>query len=103
MTTPIQMKKIGIFYGSSTGQTEMVAEKLHRMLGEENAELINVDIASKEDLENILFLFSVHRHGRGEMQDDWEDFSEIVAKQILKGKKLHFLDWATRIPTRQFR
>jgi len=89
MTTPIQMKKIGIFYGSSTGQTEMVAEKLHRLLGEENAELINVDIASKEDLEKFPFLiFGTPTWGVGEMQDDWEDFSEIVAKANLKGKKV---------------
>lgn len=83
------MKKIGIFYGSSTGQTEMVAEKLQHLLGEENAELINVDIASKEDLEKYPYLvFGTPTWGIGEMQDDWEDFSESVAKANLKGKKV---------------
>ena len=83
------MKKIGIFYGSSTGQTEMVAEKLHTLLGEENAELINVDMATKEDLERFPYLiFGTPTWGVGEMQDDWEDFSEIVSKANLKGKKI---------------
>ena len=82
-------KKIGIFYGSSTGQTELVAEKLQQLLGEENADLINVDGASKSDLEKYPYLiFGTPTWGVGEMQDDWEDFSEIVEKTDLKGKKI---------------
>jgi len=82
-------KKIGIFYGSSTGQTEMVAEKLQQMLGVENADLINVDGATKKDLERYNYLiFGTPTWGVGEMQDDWEDFSEILEKTDLKGKKI---------------
>jgi flavodoxin I len=82
-------KKIGIFYGSSTGQTELVAEKLHQMLGEDNADLINVDGATKDDLEKYPYLiFGTPTWGVGEMQDDWEDFSEIVEKSDLKNKKV---------------
>jgi flavodoxin I len=82
-------KKIGIFYGSSTGQTELVAEKLQKLLGEENADLINVDGAMKSDLEKYPYLiFGTPTWGVGEMQDDWEDFSEIVEKSNLKEKKV---------------
>jgi flavodoxin I len=82
-------KKIGIFYGSSTGQTELVAEKLQQMLGVENADLINVDGATKSDLEQYPYLiFGTPTWGVGEMQDDWEDFSEIVEKSDLKEKKV---------------
>lgn len=82
-------KKIGIFYGSSTGQTEFVAEKLQKLLGEENADLINVDGASGGDLEKYPYLiFGTPTWGVGEMQDDWEDFSEIVEKADLKAKKI---------------
>jgi flavodoxin I len=81
-------KKIGIFYGSSTGQTEMVAEKLQQLFGEENADLINVDIASETDLAKYPFLiFGTPTWGIGEMQDDWEDFAEIVDSFDLDGKK----------------
>ena len=82
-------KKIGIFYGSSTGQTEKIAEKLQQLFGEDNADLINVDIASEEDLEKYPYLiFGTPTWGVGEMQDDWEDFAEILEKADLKGKKI---------------
>jgi len=82
-------KKIGIFYGSSTGQTELVAEKLHKLLGEENADMINVDIATENDLRKYPFLIlGTPTWGVGEMQDDWEDFAEILEKTDLKGKKI---------------
>jgi flavodoxin I len=82
-------KKIGIFYGSSTGQTELVAEKLQQLLGEGNADLINVDAATKKDLEKYPYLiFGTPTWGIGEMQDDWEDFAEIVENTDLKGKKI---------------
>lgn len=81
-------KKIGIFYGSSTGQTEMVAEKLHQLLGEEISDLVNVDSASQQDLEKYPYLIlGTPTWGVGEMQDDWEDFAEIVERANLEGKK----------------
>jgi flavodoxin I len=83
------IKKIGIFYGSSTGQTELVAEKLHQMFGADNADLINVDGATENDLQKYSYIiFGTPTWGIGEMQDDWEDFSEIVVKSDLKDKKV---------------
>lgn len=83
------MKSIGIFYGSSTGQTEMVAEKLQSLLGETQADIFNVDSATKKDLENYPYLIlGTPTWGVGEMQDDWEDFSEVLDKANLKGKKI---------------
>jgi len=82
-------KKIGIFYGSSTGQTEMVAEKLHQLLGDENADLINVEMATEKDLAAYPYLIlGTPTWGVGEMQDDWEDFADILEKASLKGKKI---------------
>jgi flavodoxin I len=82
-------KKIGIFYGSSTGQTELVAEKLQQILGEDVADLIDVDGATKNDLEKYqVLIFGTPTWGVGEMQDDWEDFIEILADTDLKGKKI---------------
>jgi flavodoxin I len=82
-------KKIGIFYGSSTGQTEFVAEKLQQLLGAENADLVNVDGATLKDVQKYRYLIlGTPTWGIGEMQDDWEDFSEILEKADLKGKKI---------------
>lgn len=88
-STTMPDKKIGIFYGSSTGQTEMVAEKLQQLFGEENADLLNVDIATEKDLEKYPYLIlGTPTWGIGEMQDDWEDFAELLDKADLKGKKV---------------
>lgn len=82
-------KKIGIFYGSSTGQTEAVAEKLQRILGEEDSDVINVDNATTEDLERYQYLiFGTSTWGFGDMQDDWDDFMEVVLDADLKDKKI---------------
>ena len=83
------MKKIGIFYGSSTGQTEMVAEKLQRILGKDDTDVINVDSASGGDLEKYTYLiFGTPTWGIGDMQDDWEDFLTELNKADLSKKKV---------------
>ena len=83
------MAKIGIFYGSSTGQTEMVAGKIQELFGSANADLINVDSANRSDLEKYHYLiFGTPTWGIGDMQDDWEDFVEVVIKTDLQKKKI---------------
>jgi flavodoxin I len=62
---------------------------LQQILGEENADLINVDSATEKDLARYTYLvFGTPTWGIGEMQDDWEDFSAIVEKTNLKGKTI---------------
>jgi len=80
-----KMKRTGIFYGSSTGNTEVVAEKIKILLGKD-AETINIDTASKEDIENFDYLiFGTSTWGIGDMQDDWEDFVDVL-KEVDFGK-----------------
>ncbi len=82
------MKKIGIFYGSSTGNTEIVADKIKALFGKD-AETINIDSASKEDFEKYDFLvLGTSTWGIGDMQDDWEDFIEILEEVNLDKKKI---------------
>jgi len=80
------MAKIGIFYGSSTGNTEVVAEKLRALLGKD-AETNNIDITGKEDIEKYDYLiFGTSTWGIGDMQDDWEDFVDVL-EEVDFGKK----------------
>ena len=82
------MAKIGIFYGSSTGNTEVVAEKIRALFGKD-AETNNIDSASKEEIEKYDFLiFGTSSWGIGDMQDDWEDFEEILEEVDLNNKKI---------------
>ena len=94
------MKKIGIFYGSSTGNTEIVAEKIKTLFGKD-AETINIDSASKEDFEKYDFLvLGTSTWGIGDMQDDWEDFMEVLEEVNLDKKKLAPKKQKAAIPVR---
>ena len=83
------MKKIGIFYGSSTGNTEFVADKLQALLGEENADVHNIDSVEAADFFNYTyFIFGTSTWGLGDLQDDWEDFETELKKIDFTGKKV---------------
>jgi len=85
------MAKIGIFYGSSTGHTEKVAELIGQAFGD-NAITINVDDATEDDLKKFPYLiFGTSTWDIGSMQDDWEDFIDLVKKADLKKKKVSFV------------
>jgi len=82
------MARIGIFYGSSTGNTEVVAEKIKALFGDD-ADLHNIDSASKMDIENYEYLiFGTSSWGIGDMQDDWEDFIDTLDEVNFSKKKV---------------
>lgn len=83
------MAKIGIFYGTSTGNTETVAEKLQKILTPQEADIYNVDHATADDLKKYPYLiFGTSTWGIGDMQDDMEDFMDILKSVDLKDKKV---------------
>lgn len=78
------MSKIGIFYGSSTGNTQDVAETLAKKL---NAEVYDVANAKLDDLNACdKLLLGTSTLGIGDLQDDWDDFISQLEKADLKGK-----------------
>jgi flavodoxin I len=83
------MANIGIFYGSTTGNTEKVANLILQAFGEENADMYNVDITELSDVEKYKYLiFGVSTWGVSDLQDDFEDFIEILNKVDFTGKKV---------------
>ena len=81
--------KIGIFYGSSTGNAELIADRLQVEFGEENADVHNIDAADKAEVEQYDYLiFGTSTWGIGDMQDDWEDFSDDLKEIDLSSKKV---------------
>ncbi|TLX75603.1 flavodoxin [Labilibacter sediminis] len=81
------MKKIGIFYGSSVGNTRFVAEKLNDLISD--AELNPVEQASKSDIEKYDFLIlGTSTWGVGNLQDDFETFVDTLLETDLKGKQV---------------
>ena len=68
------MATIGLFYGSDTGTTEEVAQKIKDAFSKE-IEIHDIANSSKEDIEKYekLILASA-TWGSGDLQADWEDF-----------------------------
>lgn len=82
------MSKIAIVYGSSTGATESVAERIKNAVGGDvqvfNAESVNID-----DLKPYDFLIlGASTTGVGDLQDDWEMFLPKFEKMDFSGKKV---------------
>lgn len=81
------MKKIGIFYGSSTGMTAEVAEAIGNAMGVDAADIHNVAEAAPSDVApyDVLLLGS-STWGAGELQDDWYDMLDGLEAVELTGK-----------------
>ncbi|WP_305862435.1 flavodoxin [Helicobacter cholecystus] len=66
------MKKVGIFYGSESGNTKEVCQKIAQEIGDE-AEVFDVSGASREQIlgfDNLILASATY--GSGDLQDDWE-------------------------------
>ena len=85
------MKTIGVFYGSSTGNTEMAAEKICEQLGEFVSHCSDVSKAEPADLLPYdILLLGVSTWNIGEMQDDWDEFIPRMEGLDLSGKQIGF-------------
>lgn len=83
------MKKIGIFYGSSTGNTAAVARKIARELAIGAADVHDVSkVAPSAVADYDLLLLGSSTWGDGEMQDDWQDFIAGLAAMDLSDKEI---------------
>lgn len=81
------MAKIGIFYGSTLGDTKGGAELIASKL--DGAELVDVSGANKESLEAYdVILFGSSTWGLGELQDDWLSFIAEIDTYNFAGKKV---------------
>lgn len=83
------MKSIGIFYGSSTGTTSDLAQKIASALGIDSANVMdvaNADAAAAAKYDVLLLGCSTW--GLGDLQDDWESFLPKLKGENLSGKKV---------------
>ena len=81
------MSKIGIFFGTSTGTTEGVAQQIAEQLGV--SDVFNVSEVSADKLtEYDALLLGSSTWGSGDLQDDWYDFLEAAKALDLSGKKV---------------
>jgi flavodoxin I len=85
------MAKIGLFYGSTTGNTLKVAELIQKAFGPGQVEIVDVSRAAPEDLEkyDVLILGTSTWHWGG-LQDEWANFQDQLTEEVLAGKKVAF-------------
>lgn len=83
------MKKIGIFYGSSTGYTADVAARIASALDVRLADVYNVATTPPSKIGDYdLIILGSSTWGDGDVQDDFADFLDGIAAMDLADKQL---------------
>ena len=78
---------IGLFYGSSTCYTEMTAEKIQKVFGEDKLSLFNIaDTPIEKTLDFDHLIFGIPTWDYGELQEDWEAIWDNIDELDLNGK-----------------
>ena len=80
------MAKIGVFFGSSTGNTEDAAKQIAQALGTEATEISST--SEDEILACDCIVFGVSTWGAGDLQDDFDDFMGTLEGMAFGGKKV---------------
>ena len=79
--------KIGLFYGSTTCYTEMAAEKIRGIIGEDLVDIHNVKETPLSFMADYdLLLLGISTWDFGEIQEDWNELWEDIATTPMKGK-----------------
>src|SRR5512145_914219 len=94
------MKKIGIFFGTETGTTRLIAKKLQKMLGDEIASKpLNLNrITPEEMLQYDALILGTPSYGEGEipglsagcLEPNWEEFLVKMQNPDFSGKRIAF-------------
>ena len=86
------MSKIGLFYGSTTGKTETVAEQIQKEFGGEDVvTLHNITDVEDSDFEGYdRIIIGCPTWNIGELQSDWEGYFEDLDNIDFNGKKVAY-------------
>lgn len=89
------MSKIGLFYGTDTGNTERVAKRIKELIeagtGPNTVELLEIYKKKKDDMAKFDFLIlGMPTWYDGELQGDWEEFIPEMEQVDFNNKKVAF-------------
>ncbi|MDX1677743.1 flavodoxin FldB [Arsukibacterium sp.] len=81
--------KIGLFYGSTTCYTEMVAEKIQALIGADIVDLHNIKTVPLVKMADYqLLILGLSTWDFGEIQEDWEAHWDEISEVDLRGKTI---------------
>ena len=92
------MNKIGIFFGTETGTTRLIAKKIHKLLGDELADKpVNVNRITPADmLQYDVLILGTPSYGIGQipgksagcLEPNWEEFLVQMENPNFSGKRI---------------
>ena len=83
------MKKTGIFYGSSTGTCEDLANQIADKMGAAASDVYSADKLSADLVKEYdLLILGTSTWGDGELQDDWYDGIKVLKSADLSFKSI---------------
>ncbi|MEC8907592.1 MAG: flavodoxin domain-containing protein, partial [Pseudomonadota bacterium] len=89
MSSALSQASVGIIFGTDTGNTEDVAEKISEQLQGAGivAELVNITDAEPEQIQGYdLAIMGIPTWDFGGIQVDWEDVEEMIQALDMSGK-----------------
>lgn len=85
------MAKIGIFYGSTEGNTERVVNQIKDLFGDD-AETNNVNSCTADDVAPYSYvIYACPTWEIGQLQEDWDSFIDEIELVDYTGKKVTYL------------
>lgn len=86
------MTKIGLFYGTQTGNTQTIAERIQQELGgEQMVDLFDIAEATADDFEPYsCIIIGCPTWNIGELQSDWDGFYDELDSIPFAGKKVAY-------------
>jgi len=95
--------KIGLFYGSTTCYTEIVAEKIQAIIGADLVDIFNIkDQPLAHCLDYDFIILGISTWDYGQLQEDWEsiwsdinqlDLSDKIVALYGMGDQIGYTDW----------
>ncbi|WP_018666503.1 flavodoxin FldA [Bacteroides gallinarum] len=83
------MKKIGVFYGSSTGTCEDLANQIADKMGVSQSDVYSADKLTADLVKEYdLLIIGTSTWGDGELQDDWYDGVKVLKAADLSFKSV---------------
>ena len=85
------MTKIGLFFGSDEGNTEGVAYRIQKRLGEDVVDVYDIaDVTQLEFADYDKVIFGIPTWDFGQIQSDWEEFWDDISEVDFTGKTIAF-------------